>query len=127
MDNVRKSRLQPPKLKPIARRRRNYVYLLLAILLAILTLYIVKTYPPFYKFPFKPIEISIVPIFFIVLGGFLYTLLSFIFIKKTQAILITFFIILYFILRLLGLTHWAFGIIIILLFVASEYFILLKK
>lgn len=126
MENLAKIKAKPAKIKPIARRRRNYIYLLLAILLAISLLYILKNLPPSFAIPVSNTAIPILPIFFLLLIGFIYSLLTFIFIKKTQGILISFFIIIYLILRLLGLTHWVFGAIILILFIISEFFIFKK-
>ena len=128
MDKVpSKNTLTAPKLRPIARRRRNYVYLLLTILLSIALMYVVKNLPPSSIIPVMEFGIPILPIFFLLIAGFIYTLLTFIFIQKTQGILVSFFVILYLILRLLGLTHWGFGIIIFALFIVSEIIILRKK
>ena len=126
MENLALAKPKPKKIKPIARRRRNYIYLLLAILLAIFTLYIIKNLPPSYMIPIGNFGIPILPIFLLTLAGFIYSLLTFIFIQKTQGILVSFFIIIYLILRLLGLTHWVFGILILIIFIASET-ITLKK
>lgn len=127
MENLALTKPKPSKLKPIARRRRNYIYLLLAILFAIFALYIIKNFPPFYKFPVMNIGIPVLPVFLITLAGFIYSILTFIFIQKTQGILVSFFIIIYLVLRLLGLTHWGFGVIILILFIVSEIYILKKK
>ena len=127
MENLALTKVKPKKIKPIARRRRNYIYILLAILLAIALMYIVKNLPPSYAIPVSNLKMPILPIFFLAFAGFIYSLLTFIFIQKTQGILISFFVILYLILRLLGLTHWGFGIIILALFITSEVFILRKK
>lgn len=124
MENLALAKPKTKKLKPIARRRRNYIYLLLAILFAISTLYIVRNLPPSERLLIMNIGIPILPLFFLSLTGFIYSLLTFIFIKKTQGILISFFVIIYLILRLIGLTHWAFGAIILILFLITEILIL---
>jgi hypothetical protein len=127
MENLALIKPKTKKMKPITRRRHNYIYLLSAILLAITSLYILKNYPPFYQIPFMNVGIPILPLFFLSLAGFIYSLLTFIFIQKTQGIIVSFFIILYLILRILGLTHWAFGVIVLVLFIISEVYILKKN
>lgn len=128
MDKVpNKNALTAPKMRPIARRRRNYVYLLFSILLAIALMYVIKNLPPSYMIPVMNFGFPILPVFFLLLAGFIYSLLTFIFIQKTQGILVAFFVILYLILRLLGLTHPIFAVIILVLFIVSEFIILKKK
>lgn len=127
MENLIRSRRKPPKLKPIARKRHNYIYLFLAILFGIATAYLIYTFPPSYKIPASTIQISIIPLFLISLTGLIYTALTFIFIQKTQGILFTVFIISYLALRLIGLTHWIFIIMFIALFITAELFVLKKK
>lgn len=127
MENLLKSRRKNPKLKPIARKRHNFVYLLLAILLGILTVYIFINYPPTYKIPLWKIQIPIIPIFLATLSGFIFSTLTFIFIQKTQGIIISIFVIAYLILRLVGLNHWIFLVLFGALFITTELFIFKKK
>lgn len=131
MEKLARSRRKIPKLKPIARRRHNYIYLFLAILFGIATMYLIYNFPPSFKFHLSkyniPIQLPVIPFFLISLAGFIYTTLTFIFIQRTQGIIVSLFIISYLIIRLLGLTHWVFGGLFIALFITAELFIFKKK
>jgi hypothetical protein len=127
MENLEKSRRKLPKPRPISRRRHNFIYLLLGILFAILTIYILFTFPPSSKLAVGNIGIPIIPIFLVSLTGFIFCTFTFIFIQKTQGILIGIFVILYLILRMIGLTHWIFLVLVLGLFTAVEFFIFKKK
>ena len=127
MENLALEKPTPKKIKPIARKRHNYIYLLIVILFGIITIYIIKTFPPTYKIPIQSVELPILPLFFISLVGFIFSALTFIFIKKTQGIIVSIFVVTYLILRLIGLTHWIFLILVIALFITTELFIFRKK
>ena len=127
MDKLQRSRRKPEKLKPIARKRFNFFYLLLAILFGILTAYILINFPPSYKISVYMLSIPIVPIFIISLAGSIFCIFTFIFKRKLQGIIFSVFVILYLILRLLGLTHWIFLVLILALFITTELFVLKKK
>lgn len=127
MEKLARSRRKPEKLKPIARKRHNFLYLLLAILFGIITLYLFYNFPPTYKFSISQLQIPIIPLFLISLTGLIFSILTFIFIQKTQGIIISFFVILFLVLRLIGLSHWIFLILIIALFITVELFVLKKK
>ncbi|MEK9176532.1 MAG: hypothetical protein AAB520_03750 [Patescibacteria group bacterium] len=115
------------KVRPIARKRHNYVYLLLSILLAISTAYLFINFSPDYKFTISNFGIPVLPLFFASLISFTFTSLTFFFIQKTQGIIISTLILFYLILRLLGLTHWIFAIMFLSLFITAELFVLKKK
>ncbi|OGH32270.1 MAG: hypothetical protein A3E70_00095 [Candidatus Levybacteria bacterium RIFCSPHIGHO2_12_FULL_40_44] len=115
------------RIKPIARKRHNFVYLLLAILLAISTAYIFFSFSPEYKFTVLNSGVPVLPIFLTSLIGFIFSVLTFIFIQKTQGIVISLLILFYLILRLVGLTHWLFGALFLALFVTVELFVIKKK
>jgi len=127
MEKLARSRRKIPKLKPIARKRHNFIYLLLSILFGIIIFYLFYNYPPTYKFPLSKIQIPILPLFLISLAGFIFSTLTFIFIQKIQGIIISVFVILFLILRLIGITHWIFAVLFIALFITTELFILKKK
>ena len=127
MEKLVRSRRKVPKLKPIARKRHNYLYLLLAILFGIILGYLFYNFPPTHKFYVSKLQIPFLPLFLISLTGFIFSSLTFIFIQKTQGIIVSVFIILYLILRLIGLTHWIFAVLFIALFITTELFILKKK
>lgn len=134
MDKLIKSRIKTEKPRPIARRRHNYFYLLLAILLGILTGYLFLNFPPNYKFQIPALSIGgsnfgipVLPIFLASLTGFIFSTITFIFIQKTQGIIISLSVLFYLILRLSGLTHWIFAAMIIALFITAELFVLNKK
>ena len=115
------------KVRPIARKRHNFVYLLLAILFAILTGYLFFNFPPDHKFEIANFGFPILPIFLASLIGFIFSACTFIFIQKAQGIIISTLILLYLILRLLGLTHWIFLFLFLGLFITIELFVLKKK
>ncbi|KKQ34316.1 MAG: hypothetical protein US51_C0043G0004 [Microgenomates group bacterium GW2011_GWA2_37_6] len=115
------------KVRPIARKRHNFVYLLLAILFAILTGYIFLNFPPDYKFEIANIEIPILPIFLVSLTGFIFSACTFIFIQKLQGFIISSFILFYLVLRLIDLIHWIFAVMFLALFITVELFVLKKK
>ena len=124
---MEKTRKKSNKLKPIARKRRNYIYLLFSILFAISTGYIFFNFPPGYKFPVSNFEIPILPIFFVSLGAFIFSFFTFIFKRKLQGLIFVLFVISYLALRLTGLTHWLFLFLILALFATIELFIYKKK
>jgi hypothetical protein len=126
-----KSRRRAAKIKPIARKRHNFVYLLFAILLAILTGYIFYNFPPDYKFDLSkyniPLQIPVLPVFLFSLIAFIYSACTFIFIQKIQGALLSIFTLSYLLIRLLGLTHWIFALLFTALFITVELFIIKKK
>lgn len=126
MDNLQKTRLKN-KAKPIARRRRNVVYLLISILILIGLAYLFFNFSPNKPIEVKGIHIPTKPIFLVGIFGFLYTLFTFILIKQIQGLLVASFTTIYLLLRFIGLTHWLFLILFIALFVTLELFILKKK
>jgi len=113
--------------KKFDRKRRNFVYLLLAILFAIAVVYIFLNFPPDYKFKIGIFGIPILPFFFISLAIFIFSTITFLLIKKAQGILLVFFFLSYILMRLAGLTHWIFGLLFLALFITIELFILKKK
>lgn len=127
MDKLIKSRRKIEKPTPIARKRHNYLYLLLAILFAILTACLFINYPPSYKFAISTFTIPILPLFLISSSLFVFSLTTFIFIQKTQGLILVFVLNLYIILRLVGLTHYIFAILVLALFITLELFVIKKK
>jgi hypothetical protein len=115
------------KIKPIARKRHNYVYLLISILLLIILSYLFVNFSPFHKFQIFNFLLPILPIFFFLLGIFIYCLSTFLFIGKQHGAIICIFILTYILMRLIGLTHWIFLILILGLLVTTELFIIKKK
>lgn len=126
MDKLQRTRLKL-KIKPIARKRRNFVYLLLSILIFIGLSYLFFNFSPNSPIEFIGIGIPTKPIFLGLIFGFLYSLFTFIFIKKEQGLLIAGFTTVYLLLRFIGLTHWLFLILFVALFITLEIFILKKK
>lgn len=124
---MEKTRRKSAKLRPIARKRHNFIYLLLAILLAISTVYIFLTFPPEYKIQLTNFGVPVLPIFLASLTGFIFSALTFIFIQKAQGFIAACFVLIYLILRLIGLTHWIFAVMFIALFITIELFIIKQK
>lgn len=127
MENLLKSNLSAPKLRPIARKRHNYIYLFLSILFAISLGYLIKNFPPGFDYPVMNIGIPILPLFFVLIAGLFFSLLTFILIQKTQGIIVSFFVITFLLLRFYGFNHWIFAVIIISLFIFTEVYVVLKK
>ena len=127
MDKLPKTRPSAPKLRPIARKRHNYLFLLLAILSGILTIYLIVSSPPEESINLQYFTISIIPIFFISLSIFIFSLGSFLFFRPIQGIIFVIFILSYIAMRLIGLTHWIFLLLVITLFITIEFMILKKK
>lgn len=124
---MEKTRRKSAKLRPIARKRHNFAYLLLAILFAISTAYIFLSFPPEHKLQLSSFGIPVLPIFLASSTGFIFSSLTFIFIQKTQGLLFSLLVLSYLILRLIGLTHWIFAVMFIALFSTIELFVLKKK
>ena len=124
---MEKTRKKSNKLKPIARKRRNYIYLLFSILFAISTGYIFFNFPPDYKFYISNFGIPVLPIFFISFATFIFSLITFIFKSRLQGLIFALFLIFCLILRLTVLKHWLFLALILALFATTELFIHKKK
>lgn len=127
MENLANSRKKLPKVKPIARKRHNYAYLLASVLFLILISYLSVNYSPFHKFQISTLAVPILPIFFTLLGLLIFSLSTFVFIQKQHGVVLTLMILGYLLMRLIGLTHWIFLILVLGLLVALELFIIKKK
>jgi uncharacterized membrane protein YhaH (DUF805 family) len=115
------------KIKPIARKRRNYVYLLLSILTGILTVYMLLSYAPDYKITASNLAIPLFPFFIASLLVFVFSTINFVFIQRMHGLLASIFLFFYLLFRLLGLTHWIFVVLFIALFITLEFFINKQK
>lgn len=111
---------------PLRRTKRNFSYLLLAILFLISTGYIFYNFAPTGNFDLNFIKIPVLPIFLISFSGFIFSLTTFILIRKLQGAIFTTFVLFYIFLRVAGLTHFIFLLILITLLVLIEI-ILYKK
>lgn len=131
MEELGKSRRKQTKPRPIARKRYNYLYLLLSILFFISTLYIFYNFPPGYNLNLSkiniPVKIPIFPIFIISLSIFIFSIVTFITKRRLQGAIFIVFIISYLFMRIQGLTHWIFLGLLIALFITVELFIIKKK
>ncbi len=127
MENLAHSRKRQPKLKPIARKRHNYAYLLASVLFLILISYLFVNFSPFHKFVISNLKIPILPIFFTLLGLLFFSLSTFLFIQKQHGVVLTLTILGYLLMRLVGLTHWIFLGLMVGLIVVLELFIIKKK
>lgn len=115
------------KIKPIARRRRNFLYFLLAILFAIITGYIFLSFAPDQKIQIQKMGIPILPFFLISFFILLYSILRFIFIYASHAFSFSIIFMAFLIFRIFGLTHWIFTLLFLSLFVSLEYLLAKKK
>lgn len=109
------------------KNKQPITLLLIGILSMILFLYEINTISPSYVFTFATIHIpSIIPFFiliFFILFGFAGAICR----SITQGIVAGIIGIAYLLLRMLGITHWFFMILLILLFAVIELFLLQKN
>jgi hypothetical protein len=127
MDKLQRTRRELPKPRPIARRRHNFIYLLLGILFGVGSVYLFFNFPPTYKFGAMDFAVPILPIFLATLAGTIFCTLTFFFREKIQGIIVSTFVVLYLVLRLIGLTHWIFLLLTLALFITAELFVIKKK
>jgi hypothetical protein len=102
------------------RKKRALPLLLVSILSLIAILFVIFLIPPTYAVALTGIQINILFFFLPLLFIFTYSLLSFVFQKKTHGILAGIFLILYLILRLGGFTHPLFLLILLALLLILE-------
>lgn len=124
---MERTRLKTRKLRSISLKNHNFIYLLLFILFSIITSYMIYNFPPNHIFKVINIGIPIFPFFLTSVSICVFSLFTFILIRKLQGFLFSAFILFYIFLRLLGLTHFIFAILIISLFITAQIFILKKK
>ncbi len=102
------------------RKKRALPLLLVSILSLIAILFVIYLIPPTYAVALTGIQINILFFFLPLLFIFTYSLLSFVFQKKTHGILAGIFLIFYLILRLGGFTHPLFLLILLALLLILE-------
>ncbi len=115
------------KLSPIARKRHNYIYLILAILFGVATAYLFINYPPEYSFQLSNIGIPTLPIFLFCFIAAIFTALTFVFIQKTQGLIVSSLVLVFLLMRLAGLTHWIFALLLLALFIVLEFIVYKQK
>lgn len=108
------------------RKKKSLPLLLLVVLSLIVILFIFFFIPPSYGVALAGIQINILLFFFPLLFIFTYSLLSFLFQKKTHGVLAGTFLILYLILRLGGFTHPLFLLILLALLLILELLLVNK-
>lgn len=102
------------------KRKRSLPLLLLSILALIVIIFVIFFIPPTYAVSLVRIHINILFFFLPLLFIFTYSLLSFLFQKKTHGILAGTFLVLYLLLRLGGFTHPLFLLILLALLLILE-------
>lgn len=107
----------------LRRSKRNYSFLLLSVLFLIITGYILCNFAPKESFNLKIIKIPVLIVFLLSLSGFIFSLTTFILVRKMQGAIFTTFVLLYIFLRVAGLTHFIFLIILIVILIFIEIII----
>jgi len=102
------------------RKKRSLPLLVLSILSLIVIVFVFIFIPPTYAVTIAKIQLNIILFFLPLLFIFTYSLLSFLFQKKTHGILAGTFLIFYLILRLGGFTHPFFLLILLALLLILE-------
>lgn len=124
---MERTRIRKIKKTSINFRNHNFIYLLFFILFIIITSYIIYNFPPNHNFNIINLSIPVFPFFLIFLSLSIFSLFTFLFIRKLQGFLFSAFILFYIFLKLLGLTHFIFAILLIALFITIQIFIFKKK
>lgn len=104
----------------VRKNKRNFSYPLIAILCLISLIYIFYKYPPTGSFNLVIFEFPVLPVFLLLICGFVYSLTTFFLIRKLQGAIFTVFVMFYIFLRVVGLTNIIFLIILIAILVIIE-------
>ncbi|HYM65076.1 MAG TPA: hypothetical protein VES68_01150 [Candidatus Sulfotelmatobacter sp.] len=104
------------------RGKRPISFLILSILSLGLLVYLVLNFSPSYNFPILGFNFPVLILFFLLFFIFLYSFFSFALINKRRGLFISLFVNIYLLLRLNGLTHIFFLILLVILFGCLELF-----
>ena len=102
------------------RRKKPLHYLFVSILSFLLLVTLILTTPPDTQLSFLGIEFSILTLFFLLVILFFFSLPTFLFSSKKHGILLSGFVTLYLMFRLMDLTHPFFLIVLLALFLTLE-------
>lgn len=102
------------------RRRRPPLYLFLSILSLAGLVALFFSVPPSYQIPLAVIQLPIVIPFFMLLILFCFSAVAYIFKSRKHGILVSLFVTIYLILRLLGFTHPLFFLLLLGIFLTFE-------
>ena len=110
------------------RYRKRLLYLpVISIASLLALLYIIFVFPPSYKLSIINLQLSIIPIGFLLSFVFLWSLIGFIFANKTQGLLIAALPTVYLILRFFHLTQTLFLVMLIIIFAGLELLFFRKR
>ncbi len=90
-------------------------------------MYLIINYPPDFQFSIYNYSLQIIPVFFVLLFVFLYFLFDVLFASRRRGLFAGFFAATYLLLRLSGLTHPFFLVMLIILFGCLELFFVKRK
>ncbi|HSW98023.1 MAG TPA: hypothetical protein VLF89_09425 [Candidatus Saccharimonadales bacterium] len=108
-------------------RKKRYLCLFLAIFSLCAEIYVVRTVPPDMQFSLANVNIPIIVIFFLLLFSFLFFLITFLFKKILQGILLALFTNIYMLFRYFGFTKLLYQILLLLIFISIELFFFQKR
>jgi len=109
------------------KRKRHILFLFLGLISFVALIYSVLSFAPAYGFTVYGLQLTILPVFFVLLFSFLFFLFSFIFTSKRRGFFVGAFIVIYLILRFNNLTHPFFLLILLILFGSLELFFVKRK
>lgn len=109
------------------RKKRTWKFLIISILSFLTLIALITSFSPYQSLSLKFASISIVNIFYIVLALFLFSLSTFILKSKKHGILISIFVVTYFIFRASNLTHPFFFLLLMALFLTLELLFTSKR
>ncbi|HVZ58773.1 MAG TPA: hypothetical protein VG935_03425 [Patescibacteria group bacterium] len=102
------------------RKKRQLIYLILAVISFVSFIFIVLLVSPLKEISLGFIDISPLIIFFIPLVLFFFSLPTFIFRSKKHGVLLSLFVLVYLLMRIFGLTHPLFLVLLIGLLLTLE-------
>lgn len=104
------------------KKKRSKILFVLSIISFITLAYVIFFYPPSWKFEIGNWKFEILPVFFLLLFTFCFSLFSYILKSLRRGTLIGIFAVSYLLLRLFGLTHQLFLVLLAALFLTIELF-----
>ncbi len=109
------------------RGRRPWLLFIPGVLSLAALSYLVYYYPPDYQFLISNFQIPVLPVWFVLLFIAVYGIFSFFLNSKRRGFMLSLFAVIYLLLRLNGLTHLLFLLLLIVLFGLIELFYIKRK
>ncbi|MCL5435234.1 MAG: hypothetical protein M1405_02490 [Patescibacteria group bacterium] len=109
------------------RRKRPLRLLVLGLLSVAVLIYLVLNFPPTYGFMISDFRFQILPIVLVLVFLFIFSLVAFLLNNKRRGFLVAVFILGYFILKLINLTHPFFIILLLILLAMLELLFAKRK